>query len=104
MTSSPDLQDVVGDVTGNKKKSSMASSRKGSNDSMYGRNGTGVQRSMGSRPEDDGKEWQAYLHIARTSSFDFFHISDDDFGPDSRKNSGAHSRKSSEVNQADGRR
>ena len=50
MTSSPDLQDVVGDVTGNKKKSS-ASSRKGSNDSMYGRNGTGVQRSMG-RPED----------------------------------------------------
>ena len=52
MTSSPDLQDVVGDVTGNKKKSSAAaSSRKGSNDSMYGRNGTGVQRSMG-RPED----------------------------------------------------
>ena len=52
MTSSPDLQDVVGDVTGNKKKSS-ASSRKGSNDSMYGRNGTGVQRSMGRL--EDGK-------------------------------------------------
>ena len=59
MTSSPDLADVVGDVTGNKSKKNSSSSRKGS-DLMYGRNGTGVQRRPGGPGDnsdgDDGKE------------------------------------------------
>ena len=49
MTSSPNLQDVVGDVTG---KKSSTGSRKGSSDLLYGRNGTGVQR----RPGADSPE------------------------------------------------
>ena len=53
MTSSPDLQNVVDDVMDSRKSSRKAS------DLMYGRNGTGLQRSM----SNDGMNFEQIVII-----------------------------------------